>query len=434
MLYFLKKFHYLLPKWMHIYASLYVLLKKKKKTDRKISIINTYDKGGGAAKIAYQLLNNRNSIFEFNLYVKYKKTKDLRVYILEEPKINKVTRWFIEMERFGDWLDFSKTNAFSLLSSEFFSKSQIIHLHNLHGGYFSYASLPALMSSKKIIWTLHDDHLLTGHCASSLNCENWKSGCGNCPDLTIYPPIKKDNTRNLFIQKQKVLQKIQPVIVCPSEWLKTKINYSHPFLKDVRVINNGVDTNLYKPINKNEVRKKYKIDSDAIIIVFAAELALKNPFKGGKTAIETFKKLTQENIYFISIGSQNDKISEKHIVFDYVDNESQLAELFGLSDLLIYPSWSDNFPLVILEAMSCGVPVIGSNVGGIPEIIRNNVNGYLISDYKNPDKYVEKIKHYLTLSTKEKLELSNKTREIILSNYRIENMYDKYNKLYHELV
>jgi glycosyltransferase involved in cell wall biosynthesis len=432
MLYFLNKFHYLLPKWMHIYASLYVLLKKKKKTDRKISIINTYDKGGGAAKIAYQLLNNSNSTFEFNLFVKFKKTKDSRVHILEEPKINKVTRWFIEMERFGDWLDFSKTNAFSLLSSEFYSKSQIIHLHNLHGGYFSYVSIPALVSSKKIIWTLHDDHLLTGHCASSLNCENWKSRCGNCPDLTIYPPIKKDNTRNLFREKQRVLKKLNPTIVCPSEWLKRKIEFAHPFLSDVRVINNGVDTDLFAPVDKKKIRKKYGLNQDATIIVFAAELSLKNPFKGGETAIETFKKLKHDNVYFISIGSQTEKISDRHIVFDYINDELLLAELYGLSDLLIYPSWSDNFPLVILEAMACGTPVLGSNVGGIPEIIRENCNGYLISDYKSADKYVEKIEKFLSLSREEKIALSERTREIVLSNYRIEKMYESYNQLYNE--
>ncbi len=418
---------------MHIYATFFSLLKNKKKNSSNISIINTYDIGGGAAKIAYQLLHNPINNFDFQLFVKYKKTEESHVIILKEPNLNRITRWFLEMERFGDWLDFSKTNALNLLTSDFYNQSKIIHLHNLHGGYFSYASLPALVSSKKVVWTLHDDHLLTGHCASSLSCENWKKGCGNCPDLSIYPPIKNDNTKNLFIEKQKVLKKIQPTIVCPSEWLKKKIEFSHPFLKDVRVINNGVDTDLYKPLNKNVIREKYNIDQDALIIVFAAELSLKNPFKGGKTAIETFQLLKNKNVHFISIGSQTEKISDNHIVFDYIKDEFLLAELYGLSDLLIYPSWSDNFPLVILEAMACGTPVIGSNVGGIPEIIIENVNGYLISDYKNPHKYVEKIEKYLELSLNEKIELSTSTRENVLTKYKIEKMYDTYNQLYKEL-
>lgn len=418
---------------MHIYAIYLSLLKSKKTYRSNISIINTHDKGGGAAKIAYQLLHNPTKNFDFQLFVKYKKTEENQVIQLNEPAANRITRWFFEMERFGDWLDFSKTNAFNLLNSDFYNQSRIIHLHNLHGGYFSYASLPALVSSKKVVWTLHDDHLLTGHCASSLSCEHWKHGCGHCPDLSIYPPIKNDNTKNLFIEKQKILQKIQPTIVCPSEWLKQKIEFAHPFLTDIRVINNGVDTDVYKPIDKRELRAKYGIDPEALIIVFAAELSLKNPFKGGKTAIETFHLLKNKNIHFISIGSQTEKISDHHIVFDYIKDESLLAELYGFSDILIYPSWSDNFPLVILEAMACGTPVIGSNVGGIPEIIIENVNGYLISDYKNPHKYAEKIEQYLELSPHKKIELSTSTRNNVLAKYQIRKMYDAYNQLYKEL-
>jgi glycosyltransferase involved in cell wall biosynthesis len=434
-LYILKKNNFLLPRLMGLYAlfKMKTVSTKRKNNQANISIINTYDKGGGAAKIAYQLLHNPAKPYRFQLFVKYKKSTNEHVTLLNELPMNRITRWFLEMERFGDWLDFAKTNAFDLLSSDFYMQSSIIHLHNLHGGYFSYAALPALTSSKKVIWTLHDDHLLTGHCASSLNCERWKHGCGQCPDLTIYPPIKNDNTKNLFLEKQKMLKKIQPVIVCPSEWLKQKIAFSHPFLKDVRVINNGVDIALYKPLNKREIREKYHVKQDALVIVFAAELSLKNPFKGGKTVIETFHAIKNKNVQFISIGSQTEKISDNHIVFDYITNESMLAELYALSDLLIYPSWSDNFPLVILEAMACGTPVIGSNVGGIPEIIQDKFNGYLISDYKNHEKYVEKIKTYMSLNTEEKNALSNNTRDNIVSNYRLEKMYEKYNQLYKEL-
>src|SRR6185295_7744800 len=73
-------------------------------------------------------------------------------------------------------------------------RPDVVHAHNLHGGYFDLRALTEISRQVPVLLTLHDEWLLTGHCAYSLGCERWEHGCGSCPDLTIYPSIKRDAT------------------------------------------------------------------------------------------------------------------------------------------------------------------------------------------------------------------------------------------------
>ncbi len=75
-------------------------------------------------------------------------------------------------------------------------RPQIVHAHNLHGNYFDLRALPALCQAAPLVLTLHDAWLLAGHCAHSMGCERWRTGCGNCPDLGVYPAVRRDATAN----------------------------------------------------------------------------------------------------------------------------------------------------------------------------------------------------------------------------------------------
>jgi glycosyltransferase involved in cell wall biosynthesis len=73
-------------------------------------------------------------------------------------------------------------------------RPDIVHCHNLHGGYFDLRVLPWLSREVPVVLTLHDAWLLSDHCAHSFDCEKWKESCGSCPDLTIPPSIRRDAT------------------------------------------------------------------------------------------------------------------------------------------------------------------------------------------------------------------------------------------------
>ena len=375
-----------LPIFVEYYSKMRVFFKLTAAKRNTITVINTQDQGGGAAKMASVLIKNSEYSSLSQLYVHERYTKNENVKLIPEISKSRFQLWLNEMENLGGWLDVARIAPINLLQDSFFRQSKLIHLHNLHGSFFSYALLPALMKRKKVIWTLHDEQILTGHCSCTLGCDKWKTGCGNCPDLTIYPAMKVDKTKEMLVYKKKWLKEMNPIIVCPSRWLANRVKIAFPFLQKVHVISNGVDTNLFKPTeDRVELRKKLNLPVNAFLILFAAELSTKNPFKGGDLVNEIMLDGLDENVFVVTVGGKTQKSTSQHITFDYVRDENQMAELYGASDVLIYPTLADNLPLVVLEAMSSGLPVIASNIGGISEIIENNVDGYLIEDYRNKD-------------------------------------------------
>ena len=96
------------------------------------------------------------------------------------------------------------------------AKPDILHFHNLHGNYFDLRALIELSNQVPVVLTLHDAWLFSGHCAHSLECERWKKGCGNCPDLTIYPPILRDATAYNWQQKINIFKQSLPFSCCYS--------------------------------------------------------------------------------------------------------------------------------------------------------------------------------------------------------------------------
>ena len=176
----------------------------------KISIINTFDKGGGAAKIAFDLTESLQHDFSILFYVKKKHTGASNVVEIPEKEYGLFEELFRREALAKGWIEFTGFHSLSLLHDSFFLQSAIVHLHNLHGEFLSPMLFPILLKQKKVIWTLHDESLITGHCACTLSCERWKKGCGNCPDLKIYPSVNYDNTKQVLAsKKQQILDAIK---------------------------------------------------------------------------------------------------------------------------------------------------------------------------------------------------------------------------------
>ena len=427
-----------LPFIIELYSLMFRLVfrtskNSKSNSSKKISVINTHSQGGGAAKVALDIIRGSKYASNMHFFVHENFQSSNNIHVIEKMKSTRLIRWFQEMERIGGWLDFSFISPLNLLKNNHFQTSRIIHLHNLHGYYFSYAILQSLAKKKKVIWTLHDEHLITGHCSCTLSCELWKSGCGNCPKLETYPSVKLDNTKKMLAYKTRLLNKINPIIVCPSNWLAERVKVAYPFLKTVKMIPNGVDTEVFKPMDKNVLRSKLGLPKDALIILFAAELATKNPFKGGEIVESLIETSTFQNCYFVTIGGETIKKSDYHIPFGYISEQEKMAELYATSDLMLYPTRADNLPLVVLEAMSCGLPVISSNIGGIVEIIENEKNGFLIDHYFKTELFQKAITHFIAFTEVERLQISSEARKTILYRFSKEKMINEYDTLYEDV-
>ena len=221
-----------------------------------------------------------------------------------------------------------------------------------------------------------------------------------------------------------------------SESLKSFLIDTHS-INEVTVINNCIDTNQFFNTNKkNELRNKRSIASNTKILITASRLIKE---KSTDTIITILSELTKlfPDILLI-IAGDGDYKSELVLLTDSLGlhdkvlftgrvPQAELRELYELSDLFILLSESESFGLVFLEANACGLPVIGNNVGGIPEAIENGKSGFLV-DSDNPADVIEKISLLLTNnSLREKMGYYAQNR--VEKNYSLYNLSEKYKEL-----
>lgn len=247
----------------------------------------------------------------------------------------------------------------------------IIHLHNIHGFYLNIELLFDYIKEKNIsvIWTLHDCWPFTGQCAhfDYANCLKWKTGCYACPIYrTNYPySLFKDNSKWNYSEKKRIFSGINNlIIVTPSHWLADLVSQS--FLQDyqIKVIPNGIDLEVFKPLPKQSSTKK-------IILGVANSWT---PQKGYDTFIKLSEHLDSHfQIVLIGVSElQQHKIQKKYpkiTAITRTKNQQELAQWYSDAYVYINPTLEDNFPTTNLEALACGTPVITYNTGGSPESI-----------------------------------------------------------------
>ena len=410
----------------------FISCKKNKKplSVNSIAVVNTFDTHGGAAKIAYELTSRLRVDYDVQLFVKYKNSNANWINKLAELNYSFIEEVLRRESIESGWIELTGFQGKQLLKDSFFVQTSVVHLHNLHGEFFSPALFKVLFRRKKVIWTLHDESFITGHCSCTFNCIRWKNGCGDCPDLSIYPPVKYDNTKKVLAQKKKWILDIQPIVVCPSKWLANRVKIAYPSLKKIMVIPNGINTEIFKPISKEEARGILGLPLNKKIVLFVAEFSTNNPFKGGAIIRNLIADSTFTELVFITVGGDNTSGYMNHITYPYINKDTDLSLLYAASDVLLYPTQADNLPLVVLESMSCGTPVIASSLGGIPEIIRHNENGMLVEDFKKESAFKDALHAYLSLDEENLNRLKLNARETICSDFELLQMVDRYKTIY----
>ncbi|MFA6808548.1 MAG: glycosyltransferase [Eubacteriales bacterium] len=270
----------------------------------------------------------------------------------------------------------------------------VIHLHNIHGYYINIELLFNYLkeTNKPVVWTLHDCWAFTGHCAyfDYVGCDKWKDGCNNCPQKSRYPSsLLMANSKSNYERKKELFTGIKNMtIVTPSKWLASLVKES--FLKkyDVKVINNGIDLNVFSPKNKNIFRKKYNLEDEFIILGVASVWGEK---KGFKYFLE-LSKLIDSNSKIVLVGLNDKQL--KHSTLNIIgikrtNNIEELAEIYSTADVYVNPTLEDNFPTTNLEALACGVPVITFDTGGSIESVDDTCG--IIVEKANINKLAEAI-------------------------------------------
>jgi glycosyltransferase involved in cell wall biosynthesis len=257
-------------------------------------------------------------------------------------------------------------------------KPDVVHCHNLHGGYFDLRVIPLLSRRASLFLTLHDAWLLSGHCAHSFECERWKIGCGQCPDLAIYPGICRDATAYNWRRKRNIFSKSRIHISTPSEWLMKKVEQSmlRESIADARVIPNGVDLSIFFAGDKGSARAALNLPQDTPILLFAAYRAERNIYKDYNTLRAAVTRIAQsihQRVLFLCLGGEaaTEYVSDAELrSIPYQSDTQVVAEYYRAADLYVHASRIDTFPCSVLEALASGTPVVATEVGGIPEQIK----------------------------------------------------------------
>lgn len=247
----------------------------------------------------------------------------------------------------------------------------IVHIHNIHGHDCDLEMLFGYFKAKctKLIWTFHDCWAFTGYCThfTMEKCDKWETNCYDCPQRKDFSWFF-DRSNELYCNKKELFSGLNLTIVTPSQWLADLVKQS--FLKSypVKVINNGIDLNVFKP-SPSDFREKHGISTNQKLLLGVAFDWGKR--KGLDVFIELAKHLTTEyKIVLVGTDDVTDKMLPKNIIsIHHTHNQTELAEIYTAADVFINPTREDNFPTVNMESLACGTPVITFDTGGSPEII-----------------------------------------------------------------
>jgi glycosyltransferase involved in cell wall biosynthesis len=316
---------------------------------------------------------------------------------------------------------------------EMVKSADIIYLHWVQGGFMSLSSYRQIAElGKPIIFFMHDMWTITGGCHYSFTCEKYKSKCFACQMFPSKGII--DWVASEFKRKRKFYSDFKNLyFASPSKWLfecAKKSNLTKD--KPIFYIPNVIDNRLFKPVGKKFSRHILNIKSDGKIIAFGANFIL-SAYKGWPELLKALKILgteySRESLTILIFGGgSNNKEIEKEIPFNvqfmgFLKDEYSTVLVYNAADVLVTPSLADNLPTTVLECESCGTPVVGFDVGGVPDMIKHKENGYL-AKYRDPEDLAAGIRFCLESDIK----------GFLLPEFERKNLIDKHAQLMHDIV
>lgn len=418
----------------------------------KVIHLSSSDFNGGAAIAAKRIVTAQRLLPEIDskLLVQIKRNKDNFIYSLNTSTANKILS---SIRQVADELSIRLLSVQSRGRFTFpfwgedvskdvsIKEADIINLHWINGGFLSLKSLEKLAAlNKPVVWTLHDMWAFTGGCHYSSDCFKFQTQCSDCPSLVF--KSENDLSSKIFNQKKKIFSELKLTIVTCSKWLAKEASQS-ALLNDrkIEVIPNPIDLTAYSPINKIESRQKINLPIDKKLILIGA-MNLKDYRKGFNYLVRALNLLSDSNKkisdqFEIVVFGKLDKnvvsqIPLKVNQLGKLKNSEEIVMTYNAADIYVAPSLQDNLPNTVMEAMACGVPVAAFNVGGIPDLIDDGVNGILVELKSSEElaKAIEKILLDENLSKKFSIAARQKT----LNNFDQKIVAAKYYELYKSIL
>ncbi len=399
-----------------------------------------YPATGGGAIVMHRLhvgLNKKSGV-ESRILCRWKRLPSSESIVIPRE------RWLAPLEsqlqRITSRLglnDIHCLNTFKISSMQTYQDADLLHLHCIHGGFFNYLALPRLTATKPAVFTLHDIWPYTGHCSYSYGCDRWKVGCGSCPYPKNYPPIRKDRTALEWKLKKWAYNHSRLVIVSPSSSQTEQAKQSMLKCFPIHQIPHGVDIETYQPLDHDECRHVLGIPKGKKLLMFAAT-ALNMANKGSDLLVSALGRLPSSlkgKVILLTIGEGGESLQERTGVqtvnLGYVNHDRLKAIAYSAADLFVQPSRAESFSLVVQESMACGTPIVAFKVGGLIDLVRPGLTGYLarLEDSEDMSHGIEQLLEDESLRSY----MSQQCRRIALEEYSLELQVQRHIELYRQL-
>ena len=215
----------------------------------------------------------------------------------------------------------------------------------------------------------------------------------------------------------------------------------------IRIVPNGVNVNEFGNFDKLtliNVKKKYGIPDDRIIVMFAGTITPRKGVIHLVKAIEMVVKSGYRNVFLVLAGPTELDRAYFNEVYNYANSRlngfvrltggipyEDLKVLYSACDIFVLPSFEEGFGMVLTEAMASEKPLIGSNVGGIPMQIRDGWNGFLV-ELGNEKQLAERL-IYLIENEEERKRMGRNSRRLAEEEFDWSKIAEKYSKTYREV-
>jgi len=414
----------------------------------KALILNTFDGFGGAARSAHRLLTGLNTFgTNAELLVQEKCGDNPFVICPHRSRYGKIWRKLritIDLQPLYTlypkrqpapyslhWLPERRSTLVNSL------RPDIVNLHWISAGLLRIESLNKIKAP--MVWTLHDMWPFTGGCHISNGCDKFMDVCGACPILNSSRNI--DLSRWIWRRKARAWKSLNLTVVAPSRWLAQKAKQSSLFKRfPIETIPNGLDTRVFRPVDKKLARKLLALPENEQIILFGSVHPDSDKNKGFHLLKQVLPIISgaepASRTSVVVFGSSRPRnatvIGQELRYLGYIQDDITLALAYSAADVFALPSLQENLPNTVMEAMACGTPCVAFNVGGTPDMIEHRINGYLAEPFD-----VKSLASGILWVLRERSRshsLSELARNKVLREFDLKIQVKRYQRLFHEVV
>lgn len=350
----------------------------------KIAMVSAYDILGIQANGFLLHKYFHETGHDSRMLVHFKLSTDEGVHQLGSPLQFQVNRTAALMEKAVSTRSVLSTLGRGLQNHPKVADADIVNIQLIHANpFYSLLGLPGLTRAKRVVLSIHDMFLLTGHCVYAMECERWKTGCGSCPDLARPFRFLNDTTAFNWKLKRAVYDRSRLDLIVASPWMRRQVEQS-PLLSrfPVHYIPFGIDERVYRLTDRVAARAQFGIPADAHVITFRSA-PHGHAFKGTKLVEAALSKYSPTKpTYLITLDGLRglDSIREKYrfIELGWINDQHRIADALNASDLFLMPSTAESFGLMAIESMACGTPVIVSEGTALPETVNAPHSGIAV--------------------------------------------------------